>query len=242
MELSDIDRALLAIGYGLYVVSSRVGDKINGLIANAVMQVSDEPSRIAASISSRSLTHEYIAQSGLFAVSVLEQATPPALIGAFGFRSGRDIDKFAEVAYADGVTGCPIVLDHSLAALEAKVIDELDIGKHTVFIAEIVSAQILRDGTPLTYEHYRQVKRGLTPVDAPTPTRMGGDTAPSPNHTERSEAQMQKYVCDVCGYVYDPAEGDPDNGVPPGTAFEDIPDDWVCPVCGASKEEFSPED
>ena len=51
-----------------------------------------------------------------------------------------------------------------------------------------------------------------------------------------------KYVCDVCGYVYDPSEGDPDNGVDAGTAFADIPEDWVCPLCGASKDDFSPEE
>jgi rubredoxin len=53
---------------------------------------------------------------------------------------------------------------------------------------------------------------------------------------------MQKFVCNVCGYIYDPANGDPDNGVPPGTPFEDVPDDWVCPVCGVAKTEFSPMD
>ena len=53
---------------------------------------------------------------------------------------------------------------------------------------------------------------------------------------------MKKYVCDVCGYIYDPDAGDPDNGVPASTAFEDLPDDWVCPVCGASKDSFSPAD
>ena len=51
---------------------------------------------------------------------------------------------------------------------------------------------------------------------------------------------MKKYVCDVCGYVYDPAAGDPDNGVQPGTAFEDISEDWVCPICSAGKSDFSP--
>ena len=56
------------------------------------------------------------------------------------------------------------------------------------------------------------------------------------------EEVMQKYVCDVCGYIYDPEEGDPDNGVEPGTAFENLPEDWVCPLCGASKEDFSPEE
>ena len=242
MEVSNVDQALLTIGYGLYVVSSRAGEKLNGLIANAVMQVSDEPSRIAASISRQSLTHEYITESGLFVVTALEQATPLQFIGTFGFRSGRDIDKFANVEHAEGTTGCPIVLDHALAALEARVLDDVDIGKHTIFIAEIVDARILQEGTPLTYEHYRREKRGLTPADAPTPTRMGGRAAAPAEATERSGEKMKKYVCDVCGYVYDPAEGDPDNGVPPGTAFEDIPDDWVCPVCGAAKDEFSPEE
>jgi len=52
---------------------------------------------------------------------------------------------------------------------------------------------------------------------------------------------MDSYVCTVCGYVYDPADGDPDNGIAPGTKFEDIPDDWVCPVCGASKDQFEKE-
>ena len=51
---------------------------------------------------------------------------------------------------------------------------------------------------------------------------------------------MQKYTCDVCGYVYDPANGDPNNGVAPATSFEELPADWVCPICGAGKEDFSP--
>jgi flavin reductase (DIM6/NTAB) family NADH-FMN oxidoreductase RutF/rubredoxin len=242
MELNDIDRALLTIGYGLYVVSSRSGDRINGLIANAIMQVSDEPPRLAISISRRSLTHEYITQTGVFAVSVLEEAAPLRLIGTFGFRSGRDIDKFATVKHAEGVTGCPILMDHSLAAIEARVLDTIDVGRHTLFLAEIVDARMLREGTTLTYEHYRQVKKGLTPEDAPTPTRMGPRAAVTKERTKRSDTGMKRYVCDVCGWVYDPEEGDPDNGVAPGTAFEDIPDDWACPVCGAAKEEFSPEE
>lgn len=58
---------------------------------------------------------------------------------------------------------------------------------------------------------------------------------------QRKGVEMQRYVCGICGYVYDPAEGDPDGGIEPGVAFEDLPDDWVCPVCGADKSEFSPE-
>ena len=61
------------------------------------------------------------------------------------------------------------------------------------------------------------------------PRKRGGDT----------EEMMKKYICDVCGYIYDPETGDPDNGVDPGTSFENIPDDWVCPLCGVGKEDFS---
>jgi rubredoxin len=59
--------------------------------------------------------------------------------------------------------------------------------------------------------------------------------------TEKRRTAMDRYVCTVCGYVYDPAEGDPDNGIEPGTKFEDLPDDWACPVCGAAKEDFEKE-
>lgn len=58
----------------------------------------------------------------------------------------------------------------------------------------------------------------------------------------KKQTDMKKYVCEVCGYEYDPAAGDPDNGIAPGTAFEDLPADWVCPVCGVGKEEFKAED
>lgn len=63
--------------------------------------------------------------------------------------------------------------------------------------------------------------------------------------TEKSKKgmkKMKKYVCEPCGYVYDPEIGDPDNGIEPGTAFEDLPEDWVCPICGVGKEEFQPEE
>lgn len=239
-ELSPVDQALMKIEYGLYIITSRRGEKVNGLLGNVVTQVSDEPNRIAISVNKKSLTHDYIAESGVFGVSVLAEETPLKFSGMFGFRSGRDFDKFADVNFTLGTTGCPLVLEHSLAVLEAKVIDTANVGKHTIFIAEIVDAHVVGDGKPLTYAHYRDVKRGLTPVDAPTPTRTAPMMGPMREDWERSERAMQSYVCDVCGYVYDPEQGDPDNGVEPGTAFEDLPDDWTCPVCGAAKDEFSP--
>jgi rubredoxin len=64
----------------------------------------------------------------------------------------------------------------------------------------------------------------------------------SSNDYPKKEEKMDKYVCTLCGYVYDPAEGDPDNGIDPGTSFDDLPDDWECPVCGASKDDFEKEE
>ena len=82
----------------------------------------------------------------------------------------------------------------------------------------------------MTYAYYHQVKRGSTPPSAPTYVKA--------DKTERSISMGDKYECAICGYIYDPKAGDPDNDVAPGTTFENLPDDWVCPVCGASKDVF----
>ncbi len=221
-------RALHNLSYGLYVISSRMGDRLNGQIANTVFQITSEPPTIAVSINKRNLTHEFIGVSRVFAASILSRDTPLSFIGHFGFKSGRELDKFKDMQYKPGETKAPIVLDYSLAYLEARVINQVDVGTHTMFIGELVGADVLKDGEPMTYAYYHQVKRGTTPKAAPSYIE------------ERKEAvsKMAKYECTVCGYIYDPKLGDPDGGIKPGTPFEKIPDDWVCPVCGAGKDQF----
>jgi flavin reductase (DIM6/NTAB) family NADH-FMN oxidoreductase RutF/rubredoxin len=221
-------KALHSISYGLYVIGSRKGDRLNGQTANTVIQVSSQPPTISVCINKENLTHEFIKDSGVFTVSVLSQDTPLSLIGRFGFKSGRDIDKFDGVNYRIGETQAPIVLDHALAYMEAKVIQEMDAGTHTIFIGELVGADVMKEGEPMTYAYYHQVKRGTTPKTAPSYIEEGKEAAP----------KMAKYKCTVCGYIYDPELGDPDGGIKPGTPFEKIPDNWVCPVCGASKDKF----
>lgn len=232
-------KALWSLSYGLYVVASHRGNKLNGQIANTVFQVTAEPPRIAVSISKRNLTHDYILGSGAFSVSVLDVSTPATFIGLFGFRSGRDVDKLSRVTYEKGVTGCPCVTENALSITEARVIDKVDVGTHTVFVGELVGAKVLKEGKPLTYADYQRIKKGKAPENAPT---YRGDTEERAREVEGADEEMKKYVCDVCGYVYDPAAADPDSGVAPGTAFGDLSDDWVCPVCGASKDQFSPQD
>lgn len=220
-------KALYKISYGLYIITSRKGDLINGQIANTVFQISNEPATIAVSINKKNLTHEFIKDSKLLAVSILAQDAPLSLIGNFGFKSGREADKFAGINYQLGDSGLPHVTSDTLAYLDARVIQEVDAGTHTIFIAGITAAEVLKEGAPLTYAYYHEVKRGSVPKTAPS-------FVPEP----KEKAVSEKYECSVCGYVYDPVAGDPENGVEPGTAFEALPESWVCPVCGVDKTAF----
>lgn len=220
------------ISYGLYVVSSRRGEELNGQIANTLFQITSDPPNVAVSINRENLTHEFIRQSGSFSASILVQDAPMTLIGRFGFKSGRDLNKFEDVEYRPGKTGSPIVLANACAYLEAEVFQEADLGTHTVFFARVVAAEILSGGEPMTYAFYHQVKGGKAPKAAPT--YIGEAEAPGVSPFAGA------YRCTVCGYVYSPEQGDPQAGIAPGTSFADLPEDWVCPVCGVGKDRFEP--
>ena len=167
--MSTIDlRALFHIGYGLYIVAAQSGGRLNGQIVNTVFQVSAEPPRIAVAIHKNNLTHQLISESGAFSVSVLDTDTPMPFIGTFGFKSGHDVQKFDGVEYKIGVTGSPIVLAHTLSAMEAKLFGKMDLGTHDLFVADLVAAECLREGQPLTYSYYRENKHGKAPQNAPT--------------------------------------------------------------------------
>jgi flavin reductase (DIM6/NTAB) family NADH-FMN oxidoreductase RutF len=161
-------RAFQDLSYGLYIVTSHACERLNGQIVNTVIQVTSEPARVAVIINKQNLTHEFISQSGLFGVSVLAESAPTVFLGPFGFRSGREVDKLSQVQYKLGVTGCPLVLDHALSILEARVIDQIDLGTHTIFIGDAVNAEVLKEGRPLTYRYYQEFLKGKAPATAPT--------------------------------------------------------------------------
>jgi ferric-chelate reductase [NAD(P)H] len=169
--------ALHKIGYGMYVIGSHKGDRLNGQIANTLFQITSEPPTVAVSINKTNLTNEFIRASRAFSASVLCQAAPLPFIGGFGFKSGRDVDKTKGVNYKIGQTGSPVFLDNATAYIEAEVIQEVDVGTHTLFIAKIAAAEILNDKPCMTYEYYHQVKRGTTPRTAPSyiPQEKGGE-------------------------------------------------------------------
>jgi len=220
-------KALFKISYGLYAITSKKGKSINGQIANALIQVTAEPPALAIGLNLKNLTNEFIKESGVFGVSILSQDTPLSFIGQFGFKSGRDTNKFDQVNYKTGSTGTPLILDHALSVLEAKVSHTMDVGTHTIFVGEVVGSEVLKEGDPMTYAYYHQVKRGTTPK-----------TAPTYRTEETASAALPRYQCTICGYTYEPDKGDPDGGIAPGTAFNDLPQGWTCPVCGAGKDQF----
>jgi rubredoxin/flavin reductase (DIM6/NTAB) family NADH-FMN oxidoreductase RutF len=232
----DLDPTVLnLLSYGLYVVASKAQDMMNGLIVNTVIQVTAKPPRVAVSINKTNHTHDLISNSRMFSVSILDESTPMQFIGHFGFKSGRDVGKLADVTFIKGTDDCPIITEHALGFLEVLVTQQIDVGTHTLFVGDVVRGQRLREGTPLTYAYYHQVKGGKTPQKAATYIEPAAESS-----TTGLGAEQQPYRCEVCGWVYNPALGDPDGGVPPGTPFEDLPDDWVCPLCGARKDQFTP--
>jgi flavin reductase (DIM6/NTAB) family NADH-FMN oxidoreductase RutF/rubredoxin len=218
------------ISYGMYIVASNKAGAKNGQIANTVFQITSEPVIVAISINKQNFTHEFIESSLRFSVSILAEETPLSFIGKFGFRSGRNEDKFKDVKFKELKSGCPVVLDNAVSYLEARVINRFDCGSHTLFLGQVVESEILKVAKPMTYEYYHQVKHGITPETAPT--FIKGEIS------RKKDVALHKFRCIVCNYIYDPAVGDPDGGIPPGVPFEKLPSNWVCPVCGADKSQF----
>jgi len=217
--------ALLKLSYGLYIVCSGTKDRGNGFVSNTFFQVTAEPPRFASCCNKDNFTAAFIRQTGAFSVSVLHTEADPDIIGRLGYKSGKDFDKLAGMQLRYGETGVPILLNDSIAFLECKVIQTIDVGTHLMFIGELVQSEILdSDREALTYLHYRQVRKGFAPKNAPTYIDK------SKLHEKRSESAFKKYQCTACGYVYDEA-------IQP-KRFADLPDNWICPVCESPKSDF----
>lgn len=161
-------RALFTFGYGLYIVSTVWEKKLNGQVADAVMQLTSNPICIAACLHKNNYTSELLEHSRKFSVSVFAENVPLPFIGNFGFRCGRDHNKFSHCNYRISENGLPIVTEYTVAAVEAKVIDCVDVHTHRLFIGEALSAELLSEETPLTYANYHKIKKGKSHANAPS--------------------------------------------------------------------------
>jgi len=159
---AGLNRTLFEMTHGLYVLTAFRKGKANGQCLDAAMQVTSSPPRIAIGVGKRSLTHEMIAETGRFVLNALDKTDPesPDLIRRFGFQSGRDVDKFADFPYGTGENGSPI-LQNAKAFWECTIVPELtlDLGTHTLFVAEVERAGTRDGGEPLTYNEYRRTMR-----------------------------------------------------------------------------------
>lgn len=224
--------AFYKISYGLYIVSSGDKNSGGGFISNSVFQVTAQPPKFAACCNKDNFTAEIIKKHQAFAISVLHQDSKSDIIGRFGFKSGRNFDKLEGMNCRYGQTGIPIVLNEAIATIECKLVQTFDVGTHLMFIGEAIDTEVLSDELqPLTYDYYKKVKKGIAPKNAPTYI----DKSQIP---EKKESIYKKYKCPACGYIYDEELGDVDNGIKAGTRFEDLPPDWICPVCGSTKDDF----
>ena len=217
--------SLFKISYGIYIVSSGDKNNGNGFISNTVFQITADPPRFAASCNKDNFTTQFIQQTKAFAVSVLKENASSELISDFGYKSGKEINKLDGKNIIYGETGVPVVLNDSIAYLEFKLIDTIDIDSHYLFIGELINAELTEENSePLTYAYYRKVKKGFSPKNAPT--YIDKSKLEKPVKT----AESKKYKCPVCGYIYDDAVE--------SIKFADLPDDWVCPLCGDEKSDF----
>ena len=175
-------KALFKIGYGLYVVTSNDGKKDNALIVNTVSQLTDTPLRVAVNISKLNYSHDIIKKSGVLNVNCLNNEAPFSVFQSYGFRSGKDANKFEGEEVMRSENGLVVLQNYINAFISLKVDQYVDLGTHGMFICSVTESKIINNIETMTYNYYQ------------------ANVKPKPN-TEKKKG----FVCKVCGYVY---EGD----------------------------------
>jgi len=201
--MANIDvSALFNIGYGLYVVTTNDGERDNGLIVNTVTQVTNTPNRIAVTVNKANYSHETIVKTGKMNVCCLSTEAPFSVFETFGFRSGRDVNKFEGCSPLRSENGLVYLPKYINAYISLEVERYVDLDTHGMFICSITEAENISDTETMTYTYYQK------------------NVKPKP---EKKKAKG--YVCKICGYVY---EG------------EELPEDFICPLCKHGAQDFEP--
>lgn len=198
-------KALFKIGYGLYVLTTNYDNVDNGCIVNSVMQITSNPLRIAVTVNKNNYTHDLIKDSCVFNISVLTTDTPMRVIEHFGFQSGRNVNKFDKCTEEHRAPNNVLYIPkYTNAYIACWVVMSIDFVTHTMFIADVLDAEVLSDKPSLTYDYYQT------------------NIKPKPVAKKPTDGK-RRWVCKVCGYIY---EGD------------ELPDDIICPTCKHGKDDF----
>lgn len=202
-------KALFQLSYGLYVISAKAEGRESGCVANTLAQVTSSPAQLSVALNKNNFTTELIQKSGRFAAVVLSEETDMNLIAGFGFRSGRDADKFADTACGTDASGIRYPTAGASAVFSCKVNRTVDLGTHLLFVADLEDCEILSGAKPMTYAYYHQVKKGTTPKNAPS--------------YQEEKPKKHGFRCTVCGYFLE---------------ADTLPPDYKCPICGVGAEKF----
>jgi flavin reductase (DIM6/NTAB) family NADH-FMN oxidoreductase RutF len=201
------NKAIFNISYGLFVLVARQGEKDNACIINVAQQVTSDPLQIAICVNKANLTHDMVLRTLKFNLCPLSEEATMKPFQHFGFQSGRDVNKFAdcqqELRTENGLLYLPKYINSVISCVVTK---SIDLGTHTLFIARVMEAKVLSDSPSITYAYYQQHIK-------PKPE------APKP------EGGKKKWVCEVCGYIYEGNE---------------LPADFICPWCKHPASDFKP--
>ena len=171
------------LSYGLFVLTAKDGAKDNGCIINTVTQVANQPNRISISVNKLNFTHDMIQKTGAFNVSILSEDAKFEVFQRFGFQSGRDVDKMAGITFSRAANGIAYLEDMCNAYISGKVIRSIDVGSHTLFIADVTDGEVFNDTPSATYAYYFS------------------DIKPKPQ--PKNEEKKKGWICTICGYIYE---------------------------------------
>jgi rubredoxin len=157
-------------------------------------------------------------------VSILSESVPSNVIGNFGFHSGKDFDKFKNIPHSITSNGMPILNENISAYLACKVVSSVEVENYTVFFAEVIDTKS-GEGKQMTYDYYYNVVKGKVAPNAPTFVKEEEMVA---DVNAKNNTFSTKWKCSICGHIYNNPE------VP----FEELPDNWQCPICGVGKAMF----
>lgn len=202
------ETALFKLSYGLYIISSNFKGKDAGCVVNTLHQVTASPIQLSVAVNKNNYTKQVIEASGKFNAVALTQDVPMDTIKRFGFQSSKDHEKYEGIASKRDIQNIPYLTEHTAAYYTCKVVHQLDIGTHVIFIGEVVDCDVISQEEVMTYAYYHKVKNGTTPKNA---------------SSYQAKTEKKGWRCTICGYIY---EGDP------------LPEDYICPVCGAPAAVF----
>lgn len=180
-------KAFYSLSYGVFMLSTKSGERCNGCITNTCMQVANSPTRVAISVLNNNYTCELLKKSGVFALSILDQTVSFDSIKHFGMQSGRETDKFAGMKLPVDMNGIPYMNWQTCAVLSCRVVSSEDLGSHTLFIAQLEDAKSLSANAPLTYAEYQSKVKPKT-------------------EEKKDNRKIVAWKCKICGYVYEGSE------------------------------------